>query len=162
MAADSQTATLRSNLTQGNNQVRASFQGVNAVTATVEVTAAADANSIYTMMRIPASARIMFPSTVAFDDLASSGSPTLDIGLKAVDGNITTDPDALNDGIGVSAAAGTANVVKDIANYGKEAWEFVSGQTTEPDGFLDVIITLADAAANTGGTATLTLYYTLD
>jgi hypothetical protein len=108
MAADSQTATLRSNLTQGNPQVRSSVLGANIVTATVEVSAAASANSIYTMMRIPSAARIVFPSTLAFDDLASSGSPTLDIGLKAVNANVTTDPDALNDGINCYTAASTA------------------------------------------------------
>lgn len=162
MAADSQTATLRSNLSQGSNQVRAYATGATIVEATVEVTAAADANSIYTMMRIPSSARISGLSQIAFDDLASSGSPTLDIGLKAVDGNITTDPDALNDGINCYTAAGTAKFVKDIANYGKEAWEYVNGVTSDPGGCFDVIVTLADAAANTGGTITATCVFTLD
>ena len=114
------------------------------------------------MLRIPSNARILFPSTVAFDDLASSGSPTLDVGLKAVNANITTDVDALNDGINCYTAASTANVVKDIANYGKRAWEYVSGQTTDPGGLLDVIVSLLDADANTGGTITLTLYYSVD
>lgn len=162
MAADSQTATLRSNLTQGNNQLRAFNLGATIVEATVEVTAAADANSVYTMMRIPSAARITRLSSIAFDDLASTGSPTLDIGLKAVNFNITTDPDALNDGINCSSAAGTALFVKDVANSGKEAWEYVSGVTADPGGFFDVIITLADAAANTGGTITATCVYTLD
>ena len=162
MAADSQTATLRSNLSQGNNQVRAFATGTTITEATVEVTAAASANSIYTMMRIPSSARITGLSKLSFDDLASTGSPTLDIGLKAVNANITTDPDALNDGINCYSAASTATVVKDIANFGKEAWEYVSGASTDPGGFFDVIVTLADADANTGGTITMTLVFTLD
>ncbi len=162
MAADSQTATLRSNLSQGNNQIRAFSTGATIIESTVEMTAAASSGSIYTMMRIPSSARISGLSQIAFDDLASTGSPTLDIGLKAVDGNITTDPDALNDGINCSAAAGTAKFVKDIANYGKEAWEYVSGVTADPGGFFDVIITLADADANSGGTITATCVFTLD
>lgn len=161
MAADSQTATLRSIQTQNTNQVHAAL-GLNVLTATVEVTAAASANSIYEMMRIPANARIVYPSTLAFDDIASTGSPTLDIGFRAVDDNITTDPDALNDGIDCATAAGTANVVKNIANYGKKAWEFVNGQTASPGGLLEVIVTLADADANTGGTLTMTLYYVME
>ena len=162
MAADSQTATLRSNLTQGNNQVRAFPTGATITEATVEVTAAASATAIYTMMRIPSSARITGLSKLSFDDLASTGSPTLDIGLKAVNANITTDPDALNDGIDCATAAGTANVIKNISNYGKEAWEHVSGASSDPGGFFDVIVTLADADANSGGTITLTLVFTLD
>jgi hypothetical protein len=161
MAVDSQTATLRSNLTQGNPQVRSSVLGANVVTSTVEVTAAATAGSVYTMLRIPTSARICFPSTLAFDDLASTGSPVLDIGLKAVNANITTDSDCLNDGINCYTAASTANVVKDIANYGKQAWEFTTA-TSDPTGFVDVTVTLRTADANTGGTITLTLVYTLD
>lgn len=162
MAADSQTATLRSNLTQATNQIRAYSTGATIIESTVEVSAAASANSVYTMMRIPSSARITGLSQLAFDDLASSGSPTLDIGLKAVDANITTDPDALNDGINCSAAAGTAKFVKDVANFGKEAWQFVNGVTADPGGFFDVIVSLVDADANTGGTITATCVFTLD
>lgn len=161
MAADSQTATLRSNLTQGNDQVRASVLGANVLEATVEVTAAATAGSIYTMMRIPTSARISGLSVISFDDLASSGSPTLDIGLRAVNANVTTSATALNDGINCYTAASTAKVVKDIANYGKRAWEF-AGATTDPGGTVDVIVSLLDADANTGGTVSMTLVYTVD
>lgn len=161
MAEDSQVATLRSVQSQNTYQVHSAL-GLNVLTATVEVTAAASANSVYEMMRIPANARIVYPSTLAFDDLASSGSPTLDIGLRAVDSNITTDADALNDGINCSSDAGTANVVKDIANYGKKAWEYVSGQTASPGGLLEVIVSLVDADANTGGTLTMTLYYVME
>ena len=153
-------ATIRSNLTVGN--VKASAVGTNFVDATVEVAAAATAGTEYVFMRIPSNARIHGISEIAFDDLASTGSPTLDIGLKAVNGNITSDDDALNDGIGVSAAAGTARVIKLHDNYGKQAWEFVNGQTTDPGGLLDVIVTLKDAAANSGGTVSMTLAYSID
>lgn len=132
--------------------------------ATVEVTAAADLASTYfgQKTRIPSNARILGLSKIHFDDLASSGSPTLDIGLFAVDSNITDDDDALNDGIDVFTAAGSSAVVKDISNYGKRAWEFVSGQTEDPRGELDLKITLKDAAANTGGTLSLELHYIID
>lgn len=153
-------ATIRSNLSVGN--VKASTVGTNVVDGTVEVAAAATAGTEYVFMRIPSDARIHGISEIAFDDLASAGAPTLDIGLKAVQGNITSDDDALNNGIDVATAAGTARVIADAANYGKEAWEFVAGQTSDPGGLLDVIITLKDAAANTGGTVTMTLVYSID
>ena len=83
MADDSKTATLRSNLSQGVNTPRTG-QGVM-VDVVVEVTAAADANSRYVMARIPSSARIHGTSRIHADDLASSGSPTLQPILRSFD-----------------------------------------------------------------------------
>ncbi len=160
MADDTKNATLRSVVKLGTNQVRRAA-GLMLADTTVEVAAAANANSVYTMVRIPTDARIHGLSRIAFDDLASSGSPTLDIGFKAVESNFTTDVDALNDGIDCFTAAGTANVVKDVANNGKKVWEFL-GLTTDPGGFADVTITILDAAANTGGTISMTLVYSVD
>jgi hypothetical protein len=132
------------------------------VDSTVEVAATAAAGTEYVMARIPSRARIHGLSRAAWDDLASSGSPTLDFGLKAVDSNITSDDDALNDGLAASSASTGSNVVKNIADFGKQAWEYVNGQTVDPGGFLDVIITTKDAACNDGGTITLTLVYSVD
>lgn len=159
MADDTQGATLRSTRggRQGTKQVETIGNQVAKV-ATVEATAAASTGSTYTMLRIPSSMRIMGASKVYFDDLASTGSPTLDFGLKAVDANVTTDVDALNDGVDCFTAAGSASLVKDIANYGKMAWEYVSGQTSDPGGFLDITVTILDAAVNTGGTITLEFF----
>lgn len=154
-------ATLRSNLALDTKQNRVE-RGVTVLEATVEVAAAAAAGTEYVFARIPANARISGLSMVYFDDLASTGSPTIDFGLKAVDSNVTTDDDALNDGVDVATAAGSARLVKNIADYGKRAWEYVSGQTTEPAGFLDVIVTTKDAACNTGGTVTMSLVYSVE
>ena len=151
--------TLRSNL--GIDTGVKTMLGGNLVESTVEVAAAATAGTEYRMMRVPLGARIHALSQIHFDDLASSGSPTLDIGFAPVDGNFTKDDDALNDGIGVSAAAGTARMIKDIANYGKQVWEFISGATAETQGFADLIVTLNDEAANTGGTVTVELAYSV-
>lgn len=162
MADDTKNGTVRGRGTLGTRQFPAWGRQIT-LTSTVEVAAAANANSTYTMFRIPTTARIIGgQSKVYFDDLASTGSPTLDIGLKAVASNITTDVDALNDGIDVATAAGSAGVIKDIANYGKQAWEFVAGQTADPTGFLDVTVTILDAAANTGGTVTVELTINTD
>lgn len=158
MADDTKNATVRTHVGLSTGKTA---RGVVGIDATVEVAADASAGSVYTMARIPSNARIHGPSIVYFDDLASTGSPTIDIGLKAVADNITTDDDALNDGIGVSAAAGSARVVKDIANIGKMAWEF-AGASADPGGVVDVIVTIKDAATNTGGTISATLFYSVD
>jgi hypothetical protein len=156
MADDTQTATLRGRGKLGTKQVDTVGNQVLKV-STVEVTAAASAASTYTMLRIPTSMRIMGASKVYFDDLASSGSPTFDFGIKAVDGNLTTLVTALNDGVDVFTAASSASLIKDISNYGKMAWEFTAA-TSDPGGFVDIIITILDAATNTGGTVTLEFF----
>ncbi len=161
MADDTKNATLRSVTKLGTNQVKAE-RAATVADATVEVAAAANANSVYTFFRIPTRARIHGLSRIQFDDLASTGSPTLDIGFKAVDGNFTTDVDALNDGIDCFTAAGSANMVKDFANNGKRAWEYISGLTADPGGFADLTVTILDAATNTGGTISATLVYSVD
>lgn len=134
---------------------------VKAITTTIELAASASGSTVK-VARIPSNARICGASTLYFDDLATSGSPTLDIGLGSVDSNVTSDPDALNDGIGVSSAAGSSAVVKDIANYGKRAWEFVNGQSTDPGGELDVYISVKDAATNAAGSVSCELFYVVD
>lgn len=160
MADDTKNATLRSVVNLGTNAVKAE-RAATVMDSTVEVAAAASAASIYTFARIPTHARVHGLSEVAFDDLASTGSPTLDFGFAAVDSNFTTDDDALNDGIDVATAAGTARLVKDHADYGKMVWELL-GLSEDPGGFADVTGTIKDAATNTGGTVTMTLVYSVD
>lgn len=129
----------------------------------VTVGAADSDTSTYSMGYIPTNARILGISRLHYDDLASSGSPTLDIGLYAVNGNVTSDVDALNDGIDAGAANGASvSVIKDKANYGKKAWEFVSGVTADPGGALEVKIVLDDADVNVGGDMYMELFYTID
>ena len=136
---------------------------VRSLVETVEVGSADSATSTYLMARLPSNAVILGASKLYGDDLASSGAPTLDIGVFNLDGKsvITDDDDALNDGISAAAAI-EASVVKDVANYGKKLYEHVNGQTSDPKGELDIKITLKDAAVNVGGTLTLELFYTLD
>lgn len=129
--------------------------------STVEVAAATAAGQTYKMGRIPSRARICASSTVYWDDLTTAGSPTLDIGLASVDSNITSDADAINDGLALSSA-GSNRVVKDIANIGKQAWEYVNGQSTDPGGDLDVYVSVLDAAHSTAGTVSLEIDYVVD
>lgn len=152
------TATFRS--TSGNS-VGVGVGGVKSETATVELAAAASSSTV-TFFKVPSNARILGASQVYWDDLATSGSPTLDIGLFAVNANVTSDDDALNDGLALSSASTGTRVVKDIANYGKRAWEFVSGQTTDPGGYLTVKGTVRDAATTATGTITAEFHYVID
>ena len=131
---------------------------------TVEVAASESASTI-DFGNIPSDLRIAGCSRLYWDDLATSGSPTLDLGLFAVNSNITSDDDALIADLALSAVS-TANVgsriVSDIANFGKKAWEFVNGQTTDPGGELKIKGTVKDAPTNAAGTVTLDLYAYVD
>ena len=129
--------------------------------STVEVAASAAAGTTYKMGRINTSDRLSGLSWIAADDL-STNAVLLDIGLASVDQNVTSDPDALNDGLDCNTAALAAtSVIKDIANSGREAWEFVGGVgtlTEDPGGQLDVYVTVTDAAVVAGGTVTVEMF----
>lgn len=146
-------------LSKENNSATQMKSNLVIVTSTVEVGAAANDGSTYIMARIPTTARIHPLSTIYFDDLASSGTPTVDVGLRGA--QITADPNALADGLAVSTAAGSSRLIIDIADAGKMAWQ-LAGAATNPGGFLDIYASVVDAAANTGGTLTLTLVYSED
>lgn len=131
-------------------------------TASIELaTVVADGDTIR-LGRIPSNARLAGISEASWDDLASSGAPTLDIGLASVNSNITSDADALSAGGLLATATTGSRVISEIANYGKRAWEFVSGQTSDPGGELDVYASVVDAATNTAGTLSVTVYGYLD
>jgi hypothetical protein len=126
------------------------------VAATVELAASASDTTIF-FGRIPSHARILPQGFIYNDDLATTGSPTLDIGLASVDSNITSDPDAINNGIALSAATTTTTVFSDPANAGLPAWDLVNGQTTDPGGELDVYGSVVDASTTQTGTITVCL-----
>jgi hypothetical protein len=133
---------------------------------TVETSATEDdsVSSTYELARIPSNARILGASKLYWDDLATTGSPTLDIGVYNVGSrtDITADDDALNDGLDAATAASSASVVKDVANYGKRLWEYVNGQTTDPKCDLSIKVVIRDAAITETGTITLELLYATD
>lgn len=125
------------------------------VCSTIELVASASGSTVK-LGRIPSNARISNRSRVYWDDLATSGSPTLDIGLASVNSNITSDPDALSNGHALSTAdAEGALLLADLANTGKMAWQFVNGQSTDPGGELDVYGSVVDAATTATGTITV-------
>jgi hypothetical protein len=157
MADDTQIMTLRDKIGVEGNVAKTAMFGTIVLDATVEVAAAASADSVYTVARVPTSARIHGLSRVQIDDLASTGSPTLDAGFAPVGANFAANDDVLTDGID-AATAGTYTLIKDIANHGKTVWEFL-GLGEDPGGLADVTITLKDAATNTGGTMSVSLVY---
>lgn len=127
------------------------------VCSTIELSGSASGTTVK-FGRIPSNARLLPTGLIYNDDLATAGSPTLDIGLASVDANITSDPDAINNGLALSSATTTTTIMADPVNAGKQAWEFVNGQTTDPGGELDVYGTVADASTTTAGTITVELY----
>ena len=127
------------------------------VCSTIELAASASGTTVF-LGRVPSNARILPTGLIANDDLATSGTPTLDIGFGSVDSNITSDPDALNNGLALSSATNTTTVMADAANAGKRAWEFVNGQSTDPGGELDVYASVKDAATTATGTVTVEIY----
>lgn len=164
MAVENVNGTLVMDGLKSTPQERAdsSFSGgrVRAFIDKCTVDAAASANSTYTVARIPTNAVILGQSQLRIDDLASAGAPTLDIGFVAVDGNITDDDVALNDGID-AATAGSYDVVGDIANLGKRVYEHL-GLSEDPGGMVDVTVTLKDAAVNVGGDLVSELFVSID
>jgi len=132
--------------------------------ATKSVTART-ANQTMKMVRLPSNARLAGTSRIHWDDLASSGTPTIDVGLAPVDDSknlITADPDALTDGLDVATAAGSAVIIKDHANYGKQLWEHVAGLTEDPNCMLDVYVSFVDANTNVTGDVTIEVYFYFD
>ena len=127
----------------------------------VEVTAGALATSTYTLGRLPMNAILMLASSIRIDDLASSGAPLLDVGLSPVGGNFPVNATALSASTITGATAGAYDLVLDIDNAGKQLWEIL-GLATNPGGEADVLVTITDAACNTGGTIVSETLYSVD
>jgi len=79
--------TIRSAVGHGKNAEK--NRGPAIIDATVEAAAAATAGTTYYLPPLPTNARIHGSSRLWIDDLASTGSPTLDIGIYPVDAQFT-------------------------------------------------------------------------
>lgn len=124
------------------------------------VGAADSATSTYTLGQVPWNARLS--GTAFWDDLASSGSPTLDFGLKSGTRSITADPDALSDGHDAATINHAGRAIVKPANMGKYAWQ-LAGESADPGfGTYTVYVSLVDADVNTGGNLAVEVEYTLD
>jgi len=136
------------------------------------VTTASDdsATSTYHLARIPSNAIILPTSTIYWDDLASSGSPTLDVGLWATKENwnaITAelsagyDVDALTNGLDCTSA-GSASLISDHTAGILPAWDHMASVTADPGGMLDIKVSILDAAINNAAEITLCVHYVVE
>ena len=151
------------------NLLNASSHGgaydVKGLISTVEVTVATSTGDTINFGYIPSNARILGTSRLYWDDMATTGAPTMDLGLAAVKSNLVNadDPDALSAGHDVATATPTgAGAVSPIENFGVQAWDLVASETVDPGGVLKVYGTMLDAVTTQTGTATLELYYVVD
>ena len=134
------------------------------LTSTVEFTAATTQGRTINFGHIPSNARLLGNTRLYWDDLSNAGSPTLDLGIGAVNGNLaqSDDADALSNGHGLSTASTGAIAITAFADHGNEAWDFVASETTDPGGVLMVYGTVLDATTTVVGTITLEMYYVVD
>ena len=149
---------------QGLASGRGDAHSDTVLVSTVELAASASGDTI-NFGYIPSGARLLATSKLYWDDLATSGSPTIDLGLGAVDSNLVNsdDPDAIGNGFAVSATTTSgASAISAIANIGLPAWDFVDSETSDPGGVLKVYGTVRDAATTATGTVTLELHYLVD
>lgn len=130
------------------------------VAATIEVTAAASVSSTYKIARVPSGARLASSGRLYWDDMATSGSPVMDVGMSGE--SFTLDDNVLNDGLDLA----TANVIgipiiKDKANYGKRLWE-IAGLAADPREIWTLQAEIKGAAVIAGGTLTAEVVYSTD
>ena len=124
------------------------------------VGAADSATSTYTLCQVPYNARL--GGTAYWDDLASSGSPTLDFGLKSGTRTISAAPTALSQDHDAATINHAGRCIVKPANYGKKAWE-LAGESSDPgQGTYTVYVSLVDADVNVGGNLAVNVEYTLD
>lgn len=135
---------------------------VKAKSKFVDISAGASANSTYFFYRVPSNARILGNTSrleASNPALNTGGASTISVGIFAVDGNITDDDDALRPDFTVNGIFSTS-LINNATDYGKQLWEYVSGQTKDPGGDLDIKVTLK-SNVDTGGRFDSTLSYTL-
>lgn len=161
MAVENLTATWRHPLENSATAKAIPTASLNVLSSVVEVTAAASATSTYLVARLPSNARLQPQSAVGLDDLASTGSPTLDIGTFNSAGSVADDDDSINDGMDLATASTGLRMIKDVDDWGKPLWE-IHGESEDPGGTIDVYATIKDAATNTGGTLAFSLVYSVD
>ena len=128
------------------------------------------ANSTFHLARIPSNAIILPTSTIYWDDLASSGSPTLDVGLWATKENWNAstaelsagyDVDALTNGLDCTSAS-SASLISDHTAGILPAWDHMASVSADPGGMLDIKVSILDAAINIAAQVTLCVHYVVE
>ncbi len=136
---------------------------VKNLTSTIELAAGATGRTI-NFGYIPSNARLTASCRLYYDDFSNAGAPTLDIGIGAVNGNLSNADtvDAIGNGFTLATAANDKVMFSDIANVGLPAWDLVTSETSDPGGVLMVYGTVLDAATTVVGTITAEMYYVVD
>jgi hypothetical protein len=126
------------------------------------VPAATTLTSTIDFGRIPSNARLLGSSKLNWGTLG--GTTNFDLGIGAVNGNLANadDPNGLSDGNDASSAGSDTVAITAFADYGKEAWDFVASETSDPDGMLKVYATITDLTTTVEGTITLEMNYVVD
>ena len=135
---------------------------VKNLTSTIEL-AVATLGSTIDFGRIPSNARLLGSSKVDFDS-AIGATSKLDLGIAAVNGNLANsdDPDCLSDGHDLSAGGTEQLAITLFADYGNEAWDFVTSETSDPGGVLKLYGSITDASTTLVGTITVSMDYYVD
>ena len=135
---------------------------VKSLCSSMVVPAATTLTSTIDFGRIPSNARLLGSSKINFGVLG--GTTTIDLGIGAVNGNLANadDPNGLSDGHDASSAGSDQLAITLFADYGKQAWDFVASETSDPGGELKVYGTVADLTTTVEGTVTLEMNYVVD
>ena len=162
MAIVALTATKRSNLSvMVSNQVKASH-GMNILDWTIEVGSADSDTSTYLIGHLPSNCRISGLSWLGFDDLATSTSPTLDIGTYNFADGTSDDVDSMNDGLTPATPVANLAMLKDLADNGLYLWEIGTSPSSDPGGFIDIKIVVDDADIDQAGTISGSIVYRME
>jgi len=131
-----------------------------AAIGTITLAASASGTTVF-LGRIPTSMRLLPDCYIYNGDLATSGSPTLDIGLASVESNITSTAACIHNGIALSATALTTRLFSAETDVGLPAWQ-IAGSSSDPGGVVDIYATVKDAATNASGTIAVAIYGVVD
>lgn len=149
---------------QTQGEVRLNGGRLRLIQDTVELTTP-DSTSTIHLARLPSRATLVRPLCwIMWDDLASIGSPTVDIGTFNLTGDtsLTDDDNSLFDGGDLATAQTTGvHLIIDHADQYKKLWE-LAGATADTKKMIDIKATVQDANCNASGTFSWTIVYTID
>lgn len=120
-------------------------------------------NSTHKLGRFDSNTRLHALSRVYWGDFASSGSPTLSIGLASVNNNFgAAVPAALNSGLDLATATPAgASILGSPQNSGKTLWE-LAGLASDPGGQIDIYATIIAAPGNLTADLTADIVVSID
>jgi len=121
-------------------------------------------NSTHKFLRFDSNTRLHALSRIYWGDFASSGSPTISVGLASVNNNFgAAVPGALTSGLDAATAtpAGASLLSTTPANSGKMLWE-LAGLSSDPGGQIDIYVSILAAAGNLTADITIDAVVSID